>query len=178
MAKIETSLTAEQVKIAEALFGATYAVSIGKRSGESVHIPLPLADMPAAAWLKIMSYGAQRTFNDAVGGSDKTAEDKVAKIKEMIDAYLAGDIGRRASASVDPVTAAIRSIIRQLWKAQDADGYKAAKDEDDIDDRLDAIFAGQPEDAQAAIRKRAEADVAARAERAKGISSLTIAVAK
>lgn len=176
MAKIETTLSAAQVAIAEALFNGSYAVNIGKRSGDAINIPLPLADMPANAWLKIVNYGAQRTFNDAVGGSDTDTAAKADKVREMIEQYLAGDIGRRAATGVDAVTSAIRSIMRQLWKAQDKDGYNAAKDEDDLDERLDAIFAAQPEAAQAAIRAQAERDVAARAERAKGVASLTIAI--
>lgn len=155
MAKLETTLSAAQVKIAEALFAHTYAVTLGKRNGEPTSIAIPLADMPANAVLKIMAYGAQRTFNDAVGGSDKTLDAKVTEARELIARYVAGDIGRRAAEGVDALTAEIRKIMKAMVKAKV--GAEAWKNEwaeaDDLDERIDAVFAKQAE----AFRKDTEA---------------------
>lgn len=179
MAKIETVLSDAQVKIAEALFAAPYAVTLGKREGNPTVIDLPLADMPVNAWLKIVRYGAQRTFNDAVGGADTVLADKVAAVNAMVADYVKGDVGRKVAAGVDAVTAEIRTILRGMVKAQvGAEKWKSDwADADDLGERLDAVFAKQPEAAQATLRETAETNIAERAARKAKLAGLGATIA-
>lgn len=167
MAKIETNLSAAQVRIAEALFGGTYAVTLGKREGTPTSIPVPVADMPENAVLAMFTYGVQRKFNDAVGGADTALADKVTAARQMVADYLEGKVqkARGSGEAVDPVTAAIRVILRSDYKAawiaeNGKDGWKA-RDEEEIVDGIDALFAAQPDEVKAQITELANAKIAA-----------------
>jgi len=166
----------------------TFAVSIGKRSGSVTNIPVPVADMPLIALQAIFSYGLQRKFNDAIGGSDTTPEQKADGVREMIEAFKRGEVAkaRGTGESVDPVLAEIRSMIRpdvkKAWIADhDAEAWKG-RDEAEINADIDAVFEAQDDATKAAIRTAAEAEVARKAEarkaRAGVLSGLKVALAK
>lgn len=159
MIKVETNLNANQIKIAEALFASTYAVTIGKRAGNPTSVAIPMADFPLTAWQKIVSYGAQRTFNDAIGGSDTDHAAKLKNAREMIEQFKQGIVGRVSAESVDPVTAAIRTIMRgKVKNAYDEVKWAAftGLEPTEQNAKLDAIFDKQAEVAQKAIREVAE----------------------
>lgn len=175
MAKIETTLTEAQARIAEAIFGGNYAVTVGKRSGNGVSRAIPLADMPANAVLAIVNYGVQRKFNDAIGGSDTTQEEKLATVDKMIEAYLAGDVGRARAEGVTPMQAEIRIILRKLVKDQmGAEAYKTASNADDFNETLDAIFAEQSDEDRAAIEAAAREALEAKAKAKQATSGLKL----
>jgi hypothetical protein len=169
MTKIETALTEAQARIAETLFAATYAVTLGKREGNPTTLPIPMADMPASAWHAIVSYGAQRKFNDAVGGSDVDLATKIASAQAMIGDFIAGRVGRQTAVSTSPLEVAIRNVLRGLLVAKMDATQKAAWTALEAADRnkqLDARFAGLPEATQAKITAKARADIAEAAKRA------------
>lgn len=172
MAKIETKLSAAQVAIAEALFGGTYAVTLGKKAGTPTSVPVPVAGMPEAAIVKMFAYGVQRTFNDANGGSDTSLDEKVAGVKEMIADFLEGKVARsRASGeAVDPLVAEIRVLLRSdykdAWTEENGkDGWKA-REEDDIVAGIDALFESQDDETKAAITALAQESLDAKARKA------------
>lgn len=176
MAKIETKLTDAQVRIAEALFALKPVVTIGKRAGNPISTEIPLADFPEAAWLKIMTYGAQRTFNDAVGGSDTDQKEKVATVRKMIDDFKKGIVGRAASEGVDAVTAGIRAVIKSKLKAglpkekwEKFDALEAK--EQNV--KLDEYFAKQSADFQAKVRGTVETKLAQRAAEKQALANLS-----
>ncbi len=117
-------------------------ITLGKRNGAPTTIQACVGDFPANAIEKIFRYGFQRTFNDAVGGSDSTTEDKVKQARELIDRYKAGDVGRKPAESVDPLTAAIRKIFRARLKANNHPLIAVLKDMEpgDAATRLDEAF--------------------------------------
>ena len=169
MSKIETTLSAAQVAIAEALFAGTYGVTLGKREGNPTFIPVPVADMPENAIIAMFAYGVQRKFNDSVGGADTALADKVIAARAMVDDFLAGKVTkpRGSSEAVDPMVAEIRLILRPDvkagWiKANSADGWKALG-EDEIAAMLDETFAEQDDDTKAAIEAVAKNNLAAKA---------------
>lgn len=179
MAKIETTLTDAQVKIAEAIFNDSYAVTIGKRSGDTISRAVPLADFPLVSIRSIVNYGVQRRFNDAVGGKDKSQADKVAIVDKMLAAFAAGDVGRARAAGVDALTAEIRILMRQLVKGEmGAEAYKVASNEDDFDDTLDALFADQSDDDKEAITALAQAEVDRKAAKKVAVGGLSIKLTK
>lgn len=179
MAKLETNLSAAQLATAEALFAGTYSVTLGKREGTPTTIPVPVADMPANAILAMFGYGVQRKFNDAVGGSDQTLDDKVKAARDMIAAFVKGEVARARGTgeSIDPIDAEIRVIIRPEYKkawvaTNDPKGWKALS-EDDIVAGIDALFADQDDATQAAIRELATANVKTKADMAAAKAKLT-----
>lgn len=168
MAKLETTLTAAQVAIAQALFAGSYGVTLGKREGSPTFVPVPVADMPEAAILAMFAYGVQRKFNDAVGGADTKLEDKVAAARAMVADYLEGKVTkpRGSSEAVDPMTAEIRLILRPDvkagWiKANNAEAWKALG-EDEIAEMLDTTFNDQDDATQEAIKAVAASNLAAK----------------
>lgn len=116
-----------------------YNVTLGKRDGDTRVIAVDWSKLPEAAREKIIAYGVQRTFNDAVGGSDLTIDDKVKAVEKMLEAYYAGDIGRKRAEGVSAETAIARSLIRAAIKAK----YGAKSPQW-------AAFTGLSDDAQAA----------------------------
>lgn len=125
------------------------------------------AKLPANAQDKIIAYGVQRIFNDMVGGSERfpTIEDKVKHVEAQIARFMAGDIGRAASASVSNETAIGRSLIKAGLKAK----YGAKSPEwaaftglsdDEQDAKLDALL----EKNRAKLQPQIDAEVKRRAE--------------
>lgn len=101
--------------------------------------------LPANALEKIIAYGVQRTFNDAVGGSDKTPETKIEMVEKLIADYMKGEIGRQPGQSVDPLTKEMRSIARAEYrKALTNAGKKysefTSKPADEQNAKLDEII--------------------------------------
>lgn len=177
MAKIETTLSDAQVRIAEALFALKPVVTVGKRAGNPVSTEIPLATFPEAAWLKIVSYGAQRTFNDAIGGSDTDQADKVKQVRAMIADYAKGIVGRQAAEGVDAVTAGIRNVMKAKLKAN-LKGDKLAKFEamegKELGETLDKAFAAQGEAFQTKVRETVEARIKQRAAEKAALSAINV----
>lgn len=163
MSKIETTLTVDQVRAFEALMADTYAVTLGKRDGNPTSVAIPVGEFPPNVIAAIFAYGVQRKFNDSVGGSDKTLDDKVAGVKELVEQFKRGEVraARVAGESVDPFTAAVRTVMRPLYKAawikaNGKDGW-AALDDADIVSAIDTLYAAQPVAAKAQIDAAANA---------------------
>lgn len=123
--------------------------------------------LPANAQEKIIAYGVQRIFNDMVGGSERfpTIEDKVKHVEAQIARFMAGDIGRAASASVSNETAIGRSLIKAGLKAK----YGAKSPEwaaftglsdDEQDAKLDALL----DKNRAKLQPQIDAEIKRRAE--------------
>jgi hypothetical protein len=83
-------------------------------------------DLPDNALLDLLRYGTQRRFNDATGGSDKTPDEKHAKVAEMIGNYKEGVIrAQRGGGGTDELTKIMRQEMQKLVKAKlDATVYK------------------------------------------------------
>jgi len=73
-------------------------------------------NLPDNAKEKIIAYGCQRVFNDAVGGKDKfdTFDDKCKFVEKMIENYENGIIGRAPGA---PKVSTLQSTIYKLARA-------------------------------------------------------------
>ena len=141
------------------LLNATYEVTIGKRSGETRTFRVNLADFPANAIEKIIAYGVQRTFNDKVGGSDSTLEEKAKAVQLLIARWKRGDIGRAPAQAVDPVTAEARKLIAARLRKSKPDVWAKLKDRADKHELLDKLVERNPdirEQAEESVRKRTE----------------------
>ena len=121
-----------------------YTTTIAKT--ETLNVPFE--KFPAHVQEKIIAYGCQRIFNDMVGGSERfpTVEKKVAHVREQIERFLAGDIGRKAASGVSTETAIARAEARRLVKAKL--GAKSPEwaaftglEDDEQAEKLDAIVA-------------------------------------
>lgn len=132
-------------------------------------IPVPFEKFPAHVQEKIIAYGCQRIFNDMVGGNDRfpTVEKKVAHVKEKIEEFLKGNIGRTSAAGVPTEVAIARQEARRLVKAKL--GAKSPEwagftglDDDEQNAKLDAVV----EKNRAHFDKFVAAEMKARAERA------------
>ena len=141
------------------LLSATYEVTIGKRSGETRTFKVNLADFPAHAIERIIAYGVQRTFNDRVGGSDTTLEEKAETVRLLIERWKRGDIGRPTPQTVDALTAEARKLARATLRKSRPDIWKKIKDSSNKDELLDKIVERNPH-----IRAQAEENVRKRAE--------------
>lgn len=138
--------------------------TIAGRDPDGATIQARLGDFPEEAVIKFLRYGFQRVFNDAVGGSDTFAADKVAAARDMIERFKRGEIGRQVAAGVDAVTKLARRKAKAALKIVDPDGAKRlnAKDKAEQAETLDAILAANPhftEEAKAELAARAEAVV-------------------
>jgi hypothetical protein len=177
MAKIETSLNDAQVRIAEALFGTAYAVTLGKRDGAATAVPVPMADMPQAVWEYIVRYGVQRTYNDKVGGSDTTTEEKVAQVREQIEAHKRGEV-RKVREGGGAMSEAQKALYAALKDALDTESRKAINklEEKDQHAQLDALHESLNDAQKAAIAKLADAKIQAweTARKAKAESRATL----
>lgn len=158
--------------LGKALLATTFETTIAKTKT----FQLSLADFPVEAALAFMQYGIGRKFNDAVGGSDKTATVKVELAEAMIADWKLGKIGRQAAVSVPNTLKVQRQIIRELFNASASDKAKEdfkALDANKQAERLDVIYAKQSEAKQSAIYtevlKRLDA-VEAKAEQARKLA--------
>lgn len=142
----------------------TLETTIAGRDPAGATLQFTVGDMPQAAIEKMLRYGAQRIFNDAVGGKDTAATDKVAAARDMIERFKRGEIGRQVAAGVDAVTKLARRKAKAALKIVDPDGAKRlnAKDKAEQAETLDAILAANPhfvDEAKAELAARAEAVV-------------------
>ena len=83
-------------------------------------IEVPFEKFPAHVQEKIIAYGCQRIFNDMVGGAERfpTVEKKVAHVREKIEEFLKGNIGRQSASGVSTEVAIARQEARRLVKAK------------------------------------------------------------
>lgn len=167
MAKIETNLTTEQVRMIEALFAGSYGVRIGKRSGETTHVPYPaVAEWHPTTFRRVFEYGAQRFINDRIGGSDTDTAAKADAARALMEKVVSGDWGRAPSTGVDALTAEVRKIVGGMIRAQVGKEAWANewKDAEDLDERIDAVFAKQPDAAREKITAKAQDEIDRRAK--------------
>lgn len=135
-------------------------------------------ELPDNAILDLLRYGTQRRFNDATGGSDKTADVKHAKVEEMIANYRSGVIrAARGGGGTDELTKIMRSEMQKLVKAKlDATVYKqeftdaeASVRNEKLDKLIEANRAAIEPIAKAEMERRAKAR-AKQADLAAGIT--------
>ena len=83
-------------------------------------IEVPFEKFPEHVQQKIIAYGCQRIFNDMVGGAERfpTVEKKVAHVREEIEAFLQGDVGRATGGGVSTEVTIARQEARRLVKAK------------------------------------------------------------
>ena len=135
-----------------------YSVTLGKRAGETKVLPVDWERLPAEAQAKIIAYGVQRTFNDAVGGGDLSIDDKVKIASGMIADYYQGKIGRKRAEGVSDEVAIGRQLVRAALK--DKLGGKSPEwkafiglSEDAQNAKLDALAAKHGEKLAAQVAK-------------------------
>ena len=154
-----------------------YTVTIGRRSGETKTFPVDWTKLPEAAKEKIIAYGVQRTFNDMVGGSDSTVEEKGKEIVEAIERYYAGDIGRKAAEGVAPEVAIARSLVKAALKAHWGAKSKEWAEFTGLDDdaqaaKLDTVYAKNEEK----FKPDVEAELERRRARAASVAKLKVGI--
>lgn len=134
-------------------------------TGDNVKFTLNGTELPAASVDHLMVFALQ-TLQDAYAGAENAA-DAQERFDGKLKRILEGTLGTRTGgAGVDPVTAEIRAIIRGDVKKAVGDEWKAME-EDARNAAIDAVFADQPEEVQAALTEAAkEAIVRKAAERA------------
>lgn len=121
--------------------------------------------VPDASIEYLLTFALQN-LQDAYAGADN-ATDAEARWAKKLDRLLKGEIGtREAGDGASQLTVAIRGVIaeslRALGKWKEVIG---ALDEDKRGDKLDEIFAKQPEAKQADITEKAKAKLAEAAAR-------------
>lgn len=182
MAKIETKLSAEQIAIAEAIFAETYVCTFGKRDGNPTSRAIPMTEFPANAVLAIVRYGAQRKFNDALGGSDMTLEAKLEGFDKMVEAFKKGEVAkaRGDGSGVSALEAEIRTLVRPDAKALAGNAAWKTMEEEERLEAIDALFAAQPDDVKAAVTAMAEEQLAAKlaAKSKRGSLGIVTSIAK
>jgi hypothetical protein len=103
-------------ELGEAILAATFSTTIAKTKT----FELKMADFPVNAILAMLAHGAQRKFNDAVGGKERngeeyTAEMKVADAAALIEDFKKGVVSkRREGGGTDVRTSIARSVMRSL----------------------------------------------------------------
>lgn len=150
-----------------------FAITLGKRGEEKSFVQFNWADMPANAIVAMLEYGAQRTFNDKVGGSDKTLADKIRVTQENVDRYKQGIVRkpRAQTASEEVWVPILRELIRDNLSDAKRKEYKAL-DAEKRNEWLDAIFDDMSEEMQenyetAAREQHEEREAEKAAKRAK-----------
>lgn len=168
--------------VAEALRGAMLETTVAGKVFQ-----IDPAKLPDNALLDLLRYGTQRRFNDATGGSDKTAADKHEKVADMIAGYYEGvTSARRVGGGTDELTKIMRQFAQALLKdsigkpgGMTKESYKEKITDAEAADRekaLDAIIARDPK----AFAEKAEAELARRkaeaTERAKLAAMLDLTI--
>ena len=159
-----------------------YTVTLGRRAGEPVTMPVDWEKLGDAAKEKIIAYGVQRTFNDMVGGEKfPTIEAKTAHVTEAIARYYAGEIGRVASAGVSTEQAIGRKLVRQAIKAKygaTSPAWKAftGLTDDDQVAKLDAMLEKNRAAFEPEIKEEMARMAAAAAKRAKLAGKLELSI--
>lgn len=144
-------------------------------------IAVPFEKFPAHVQEKIIAYGCQRIFNDMVGGAERfpTVEKKVAHVKEKIEAFLNGDVGRGSGTGVSSETAIGRQLVRAALKAKHgAKSETWAKftglSDDEQAAKLDAVLEKNKEAFAAEIAAEMKRRAEAAAKRAKAVEKLDL----
>ena len=144
-------------------------------------IEVPFEKFPAHVQEKIIAYGCQRIFNDMVGGAERfpTVEKKVAHVREKIEEFLKGNIGRQAASGVSTEVAIARQEARRLVKAKL--GAKSPEwaaftglEDDEQAEKLDAIVAKNKEHFDKFVAAEMEARREAAEKRAKAGEELAL----
>lgn len=160
--------------LGEAVLAAAFPTTIAKT--ETLNVAM--ADMPINSILELLRYGAQRKFNDAIGGSDKSPGDKVAMAKSMLEDFKTGVIGkRRESASVDARTTIARQIMFAWVRPKLSKEQKAKIKAMEADARvkwLDDMIARNKDTFD--MDAKVDAELARRAEEAKALASMDIEI--
>lgn len=144
-------------------------------------VPVPFEKFPAHVQEKIIAYGCQRIFNDMVGGAERfpTVEKKVAHVKEKIEAFLKGDVGRAAASGVSTETAIARAEARRLVKAKlgakspEWAAFTGLEDEEQAE-KLDAVVAKNEEHFKKFVAAEMKARAEAAEKRARAAGELTL----
>lgn len=137
-------------------------VTLGKRAGDVTEtVTCKIADLPINAIESIFRYGFQRRFNDAVGGADTSVVDKAKAVRDMIERYKRGEVGRQAAEGITDLVYESRIIAANLLRKHKPDEWKALKDADKkaLNARLDEIVAKNAviaEEAQAVLDRKAK----------------------
>lgn len=97
-------------ELGKAVADAVFTTTIAKTQTFNI----AMADMPVNAILTLLAHGTQRKFNDAVGGSDKTAETKVELAAAMIEEYKQGKVAKARAAGVTDETRVGRRLLRGM----------------------------------------------------------------
>lgn len=154
-------------ELGEAILNATFSTTIAKTKT----FELKMEDFPINAILAMLSHGAQRKFNDAVGGKERegkeyTAEMKVADAEALIEDFKKGVVTkRREGGGTDIRTSVARSIMRSLVpNLLGKDDVKKFRDLDAAEQnaKLDAWVAANAE----ALAPQIDAEIARRAKEA------------
>lgn len=158
---------------------ATHVVASRK-----VNVEIDLSKISADIAMKLMLHGLTQKVSDSAASAMADAGLKGLKFDELptedqgkvqdfarkamlatIESLIAGEWSERvAGESVNPVVARIRVKFGALLRDKAKAKWAEIKDADDKGERLDALFATQPEATQAALTKLAKAELAAEAK--------------
>lgn len=154
---------------------AIYTTTIAKTET----LPVDWEKLPMQAKEKIIAYGVQRIFNDMVGGAERfpTVEKKVAHVKEQIERFYKGEIGRASGGGVSTEVSIGRSLVRAALKLK----YGAKSEtwakftglgDEEQNAKLDEVFEKNreafAEEVKKEMKRRADA-AAKRAKQAEGL---------
>lgn len=118
--------------IAEFMRALVGSTTIAKQDKEHAKtFAIAFAEFPLNAIESMALHGAQRKFNDKVGGSDIKAEDKVKGAESMIEAYKRGEVETPRGTGAPKATKAetlARTFARKAWFA------KYGKDESKVEE--------------------------------------------
>lgn len=160
--------------LGQAIIDATFSTTIAKTKT----FDLAMKDFTVEGILALLAHGAQRKFNDAVGGADKDATTKVQLAEAMITEWKEGKLAKRsASAPVTDWAKMARKVLReQLGNALSADDLKKfrAMDAAEQNKKLDAWAEAKRDVLDPVVTKRIEQERKA-AEAAAGLK-VTLAI--
>lgn len=119
-------------------------------------------ELPAASIDHLLTFALQ-SLQDAYAGAEN-AEDAQERFDAKLGRILAGTLGTRTGGTgATALTVEIRNLLRpQIKAAFTADEWKAL-DADARDEKIDAVFAEQSPETQAAIEEAAKAEIARKA---------------
>ena len=138
-------------EIADFVRDIVASTTINRRDDEhKTTFDIPIEHFPLVALERFIVYGAQRVFNDAIGGSDKSPESKIETVGRMIDEYQAGTISKKRASSA-PTTnlqtvarQLARTALRTVYAADSGLDFKSFTDLDRLaqNEKLDKIIEG------------------------------------
>ena len=158
-----------------------FHVRLGARTGEPRTVTVDWDKMPQAALAAIFTYGAQRKFNDAAGGGDKTLDDKVKIVEDLRSAFENGQVrkARVSGAGEEPWMPALRGLIRDNLTDAQRKEYKEL-DADKRNDWLEAVWDNmsetQSENYEEAAKEQHEAEMEVKAAKAARAAKLKLNV--